>query len=196
MEVPQNHESEKQEPLELINCQSGKSSSMSHLVTRLTTLGYTESCRPIVTGSTGFALLHVFHGRLIRATLSLEQVGMAIVAAKHACVNGVREGDVTSVFFLEENVAGMTRDAVTSYAERSIPIVATAAGFAAFHFFHAGVVAVVLLFENFRMTRITFGAMYFMTEYNFTDGLGLYVDFVHHYTPIVARPTILRYTES
>ncbi len=67
-----------------------------------------------MTGPAGFAVLHVFHGRLVRAALGLEQVGMTTVAAiKRLNVYGVREGDVAVVFVLEDNVAGMAFVAFT-----------------------------------------------------------------------------------
>ena len=71
-------------------------------------------------GAAGFAVLHVFHGRLVRAALGLEQVGMATVAAlQHLNVRGMRKGDVAGVFVLVENVTGMALGAVstTSYTE-------------------------------------------------------------------------------
>lgn len=139
-----------------------------------------------MTGTAGFTILHLFHGRLIRAPFGLEQVGMAIVTAKHACVYGVGESDVTDAFVLEEDVAGMAFVAIASHAERPIPIMAAATRPTSLHRFHVDVVAVALLLKEFRVTFITSGAMFSMAEEDLADGLSLYVDFVYH-PPLPAR---------
>ncbi len=133
-------------------------------------------------GAAGLAFPHVFHGRLVRAALGLEQVGMATVAAlKRLNVYGVREGDVTDVFVLEDNVAGMAFVAVTGigYTESCRPVMAGAAGLSFPHVFHGRVVAVVLLLEDFRVAFFTLVAMYFMAVNDLADGFGLYVNYPH-----------------
>ena len=131
-----------------------------HIVTRLAILGYTESSRPIVTGTAGFAVLHVLHGCLIRSAHGLIQVGMTTVATlKHLNVYGVREGDVPGVLVLEENVPCMAFSAVSGNAESMLAIMADAAGLAALHYFHTDVVAVVFLYKGFRVTLIAAAAM-------------------------------------
>ena len=134
-----------------------------------------------MTGAAGFAVLHSLHGRLVRTAPGLVQVGVATVATlQHLDVDGVREGDVADVFVREENVAGMAPGAVTGDAKSLLAVMAGAAGLAPFHSFHADVVAVALLFENFRVAFTAVGAMFPMTEFDFTDCPGLYIDLVHH----------------
>ena len=92
---------------------------------------------------------HVFHGRFVGAALGFEQVGMAFVAAEIFYVGGVRESGVADVFGLVDNVAGMAGGAIGCDAERLLAVVAGPTGSAPFHLFHGGVIAVVLLFEDF-----------------------------------------------
>jgi hypothetical protein len=124
---------------------------------------------------------HLFHGRPVGSALSLEQVGVAFFAAKHAAMHEMREGDIPGVFILEEYIAGMAGDAVTFNAECRPPIVTGAARLASLHRFHADVVAIALFYEDFRVTHITAGPVYPVAEDNFADGLGLDFDFIDHY---------------
>ena len=56
----------------------------------VTVTGYAESIRPVVTGTAGFTLPHVFHGCLVGALFGLKQVGMTTVATlKHLNMDGV-----------------------------------------------------------------------------------------------------------
>jgi len=145
--------------------------------------GYAESIGAVMTGAAGYAVLHVFHICLVRAALSLEQVGMTTVAAlEHFNVDCMREYYLSDVFIIVENITSVASGTVAFNAECFPAVMAGTAGHASLHGFHADVVAVVLLFEQFRVTAITVGAMSAMTEDDFTDGFGLYVDFVH-YTP-------------
>ena len=132
-----------------------------------------------MTGPAGFTVLHVFHGRLVRAALGLEQIGMAAVAAfKYLDMNRMRESNVARIFVLVEDVAGMALVAVAGNAERFLAVVTGAAGIARLHHFHADVVAVVLLFKYLRVTPAAVGAVHFMAEDNSTHGRGLYADLV------------------
>jgi len=107
----------------------------------------------------------------------------------------MRKGDVTCAFVLEEDVARMAFSAVAGYGKCSFSIVAGAAGPASLHNFHADVVAVALFLKEFRMTLITIGAMFYMTENNSTDGFGLYVDFVYN-APPASHASYLFHTNS
>jgi len=147
---------------------------------RLAIFGDTEGRGPIVTGSAGAAVFHIFHGRLVRSALGLVQIGVAGVAAEHLDVNRMREDDVPGIFFLEEDVASMAGGAVGRYAEGCLPVVTAPTGFASLHRFHADVIAVALLFEPFRMAHITVSTMEAVAESDRADGLGLDFDFVHH----------------
>ena len=155
---------------------------------------YPESIRPVMTGTAGFSVLHGFHGCLVRSALCLIQVGMATVTTlKHFNVYGVREGNVADAFVLEDDVAGMAFSAVTCNVECLPAVVAGTAGLAPLHYFHADMVAVAFLLEEFWMTRITLGSMYVMAEDDCTDGPGLYVDFVHH-SPDTPHSSIVSHT--
>ena len=131
-------------------------------------------------GTAGFPFFHVFHGRLVRTLLGLEQVRVAFVAAKHAGMDRVGESNVPGVFVLVKNVAGMTLDAVPFDAECFLPIMTGTTGRTPLHRFHVYMIAVTLFLEKLRVTIITAGAMYSVAEDDFTDDLGLYVDFVYH----------------
>jgi hypothetical protein len=155
--------------------------SVLHVVARITILGHIESCIPIVTGTAKFAVLHVFHGRLVCATLGFKQVGMAFVTAKHLYMWGVRESNITGIFVFEEDIADiMAGEAIATNAESLLPVVTGSAELTFLDRFHADLIAVTFLYEELWVTHFTFSAMHTMGEENLADGLGLQVDFVYN----------------
>lgn len=147
---------------------------------RLAIPGDTECRRTVVAGAAGLTILHLGHGRLVHAALGLEQVGVAVFAAKQGNVRGVREGDVAGIFLDVEDVAGMAGDAVALDTESALAVMAGPAGLAPLHRFHADVAAVAFLLEEFRMARVASGTMHGMAENHIANGFGLHGNFIHH----------------
>ena len=106
---------------------------------------------------------------------------MAVITGMHLKVCRVREVDGADIFGLEEDVAGvgMTSDAVTGYSKRLVPVVTRSAGPAFFHLIHTNRPATIRsLFEDFRMTKLTFKTMPYMVENNYARGTGLNCDYL------------------
>lgn len=136
--------------------------------------GHPKRCVSVVAGAAGCAVFHRFHRGMIAVVLRLEEVGMALVTAEHAGMDIMAEHHLADSLGLNRNITCMALGAVTGYAERTLPVVAGSAGPASLHQFHGDMVTVVLLFEEFRVTHITVGAMQAMAEDNLTDSLSLY----------------------
>jgi hypothetical protein len=88
-----------------------------------------------------------------------EKVGMALVATEHADVNIMAEHGIADAFSLDRDIASVTGGAITGHAESLPPIMTSPAGPATLHHFHGDVVTIVLLFEDARVTDITFESM-------------------------------------
>lgn len=107
-------------------------------------------------GAAGFPVLHVLHGCFfVRPAFSLVKTWMAFIAAKLFNVAGVWENCLANYFVLKGDVSGMAFDAISFDAESFCAVVTGTAGFAVLHVFHAGVIAISLLYENFRVAGST-----------------------------------------
>ena len=134
-----------------------------------------------MTGAAGFTLRHAFHGCLVGTLLGLEYIRMTTVAAAQGLnVDGVREGDVADIAGFENDIPGMASGTVGLNRKGPLAVMTGAAGFTLLHYFHADMVAVILLFEYFRVALLAISAMDIMAEYNFSDCLGLYGDFFNN----------------
>ena len=107
-------------------------------------------------GAAGFTVLHVLHGCFFVCTaLSLVKTWMAFSAAKLFNMDRVRKNCLTNCFVLEGDVTCMAFDAIAFDAESFNAVVTGTAGFAFLHLLHAGVIAISLLDENFRVANST-----------------------------------------
>ncbi len=145
-----------------------------------TVAGHAKRGITVMAGAAGRAVRHRLHGGMVAVVAWLEKVRVALFATEHPDMNLVAERNLADTLGLDHNVAGVTLDAVPGHAEGLPSVVASTAGSASLHRFHADVVAVVLLFEELRVTHITPGAMHAVTEDNCSDALGLDGEFVHH----------------
>ena len=136
----------------------------------------------VMAGPAEFAVFHGFHGYLVCTFLSLEQIRMAAVASsKHLYVSRMGKSYLADNFVNKLNILHLVASgAIGRYRESPFPVMTGTAGLALLHHFHGDMVAVVLLFENFRMTLLTIGAMYIMIKYYIAYSLCMYGDFTHH----------------
>jgi hypothetical protein len=149
-------------------------------VTGGTVTGHSERSVAIMTSAARFAVRHRLHRGMVAVVLRLEEFWMAIITAEHAAVNIMAKHHLANIPGLDRDIAGVTSGTITGDTECLLSVVAGSAGFTLLHRFHADVVAIILLLEEFRVASITVGAMQTMAEDNLADSLGLYGEFVHH----------------
>jgi len=147
-----------------------------------TVSGNTEGRRTIMTGSTGLTIFHVLHGhRFVGAVLSLIQVWVALAATELINMDLVRKNDLTDDFVREHYFVGMASDTITLDTEGPPAIMAGSAGFASLHLCHGGMIAIIMFYEDPRMTDIAAGPVDPVVIGDYANGLGLYGDFGHHF---------------
>jgi hypothetical protein len=104
---------------------------------------------------------------------------MAFAAAEQIDVHGVGKDNFPYVFGFEGNVAGVAPVTVAFDAEGYSAVVAVSAGIAFLHRCHGGVVAIVFFLKYMRVALCATSAVNPVIVNDFTDGLGLYVNFGH-----------------
>ena len=126
-------------------------------------------------GAAGFAVFHIFHGRLVGPLFRLKQIRMAFIATEHVDVSGMWEHHITVILVLVEDITAMAGRTVATDAKRGITVMAGAARLAAFHRFHGDMVAVVARFEQVRVAIFATEHidMNFVAKANQADALGI-----------------------
>jgi len=92
---------------------------------------------------------------VVAVFLWFKEVGVAILAAKHAGMNFVAEHHFANSFGLNLHITGVAGRTVASHAKGGVAIVTSSARVAVFHCFHRRLVAVILRHEESRVALTT-----------------------------------------
>lgn len=118
----------------------GDDAGLEAFVALIALAGYRKGILAIVAGATRLALFHVGHGCMSYPSFVWEDLGMAVIAFKHAEMDIVAEIGISKPFDLEDNFTGLHAfvavPAIAGNTEGLFPIVAGTAGFSLFHLSH------------------------------------------------------------
>jgi hypothetical protein len=117
---------------------------------------HTESGIAVVAGTTGRTGFHPLHTNLIAVGLGFECVGVAFVAVKHLCMNGMAERNLADVLGLNSHInsVDVTSGAVFTHTESGIAVVAGTTGRTTLHLLHTNLVTIGFRLEYVRVAFV------------------------------------------
>ena len=171
------------------------------LVTLGTISGCSENQFAVMTGSAGFALGHVVHGRFANDRLIGEDLGVAVLAGVGSGMDIVTERCRGDTLELEDDIlrsqASVAFCAVSGRGENVFAVVTGAAGFAVSHVGHGGLSDDRFIGEYLGVAVLTGigGGMDGVAEGGRPDALEIEDDLLRLDDSLVTALTVGRYTE-